>query len=77
MQNVKVEFNIPKDIIFQLNESINEFKCKMINNMAMEFYDKGNYLLEKHQNWQISVKKILSNYYLIIITVSLIGITRK
>ncbi|MCD4818540.1 MAG: UPF0175 family protein [Candidatus Cloacimonetes bacterium] len=47
MKSVKVEFNIPQDIILQLNESIAEFKCEILNSIAIEFYNKGKLTLGK------------------------------
>ena len=47
MESVKIEFNIPKDLMFQLNESMNEFKCEVMNNIAIEFYNKGKLTLGK------------------------------
>ena len=45
MESIKVEFNIPKDIFFQLNESISDFKNEILNNTAMELYNKGKITL--------------------------------
>jgi len=47
MECVKVEFNIPKDVMFQLNDSLKEFKCEIMNNIAIEFYNKGKLTLGK------------------------------
>ena len=47
MESVKIEFNIPKDIMSQLNESVNEFKSDIMNNIAIELYNKGKLTLSK------------------------------
>ena len=47
MESVKVEFNIPKDVMFQLNDSLKEFKSEVMNNIAIEFYNKGKLTLGK------------------------------
>ena len=47
MDHIKIEFDIPKDIVIQLNYTIDELKTDIINNIAMELYNKGKISLSK------------------------------
>ena len=47
MDTVKIEFEFPKEIFFQLNNTVTEFKSEILNSIAVDFYSKGKLTLKQ------------------------------
>jgi len=50
IEKITIEFSIPKDILFQLNNSTQDFKYEILKNIAFDLYGKGKITLTRAAN---------------------------
>ena len=47
IEKITIEFSIPKDILFQLNNNTQDFKYEILKNIAFNLYGKGKITLTR------------------------------